>query len=280
MIINQNHKLKPVTKWVGGKRQLLPQLLKYMPNDFTNYYEPFIGGGALLFDIAPKIAVINDNNEELINMYNVIKNAPNELIEALKVHQLNNSKEYYLNVRSWDRDGTIAQLTSVDRAARLMYMLRVDFNGLYRVNSKGQFNVPYGRYKNPRIVNEEDILAVSHYFNTNNVNILCGDFSISVENAERNDLVYFDPPYIPLNSSSNFTSYTKEGFDLSDQKRLSNTFFKLADKGVHVMLSNSDTEITRELYKGANIHSVEANRAINSKGSKRGKVGELIVTSY
>lgn len=280
MIINQNHKLKPVTKWVGGKRQLLPQLLKYMPNDFTNYYEPFIGGGALLFEIAPKIAVINDNNEELINMYNVIKNAPNELIEALKVHQLNNSKEYYLNVRSWDRDGTIAQLTSVDRAARLMYMLRVDFNGLYRVNSKGQFNVPYGRYKNPRIVNEEDILAVSHYFNTNNVNILCGDFSISVENAERNDLVYFDPPYIPLNSSSNFTSYTKEGFDLSDQKRLSNTFFELADKGVHVMLSNSDTEITRELYKGANIHSVEANRAINSKGSKRGKVGELIVTSY
>ena len=280
MIINQNHKLKPVTKWVGGKRQLLPQLLKYLPNDFTNYYEPFIGGGALLFEIAPKIAVINDNNEELINMYNVIKNAPNELIEALKVHQLNNSKEYYLNVRSWDRDGTIAQLTSVDRAARLMYMLRVDFNGLYRVNSKGQFNVPYGRYKNPRIVNEEDILAVSHYFNTNNVNILCGDFSISVENAERNDLVYFDPPYIPLNSSSNFTSYTKEGFDLSDQKRLSNTFFELADKGVHVMLSNSDTEITRELYKGANIHSVEANRAINSKGSKRGKVGELIVTSY
>ena len=280
MIINQNHKLKPVTKWVGGKRQLLPQLLKYMPNDFTNYYEPFIGGGALLFEIAPKIAVINDNNEELINMYNVIKNAPNELIEALKVHQLNNSKEYYLNVRSWDRDGTIAQLTSVDRAARLMYMLRVDFNGLYRVNSKGQFNVPYGRYKNPRIVNEEDILAVSHYFNTNNVNILCGDFSISVENAERNDLVYFDPPYIPLNSSSNFTSYTKEGFDLSDQKRLSNTFFELADKDVHVMLSNSDTEITRELYKGANIHSVEANRAINSKGSKRGKVGELIVTSY
>lgn len=280
MIINQNYKLKPVTKWVGGKRQLLPQLLKYMPNDFTNYYEPFIGGGALLFEIAPKIAVINDNNEELINMYNVIKNAPNELIEALKVHQLNNSKEYYLNVRSWDRDGTIAQLTSVDRAARLMYMLRVDFNGLYRVNSKGQFNVPYGRYKNPRIVNEEDILAVSHYFNTNNVNILCGDFSISVENAERNDLVYFDPPYIPLNSSSNFTSYTKEGFDLSDQKRLSNTFFELADKGVHVMLSNSDTEITRELYKGANIHSVEANRAINSKGSKRGKVGELIVTSY
>ena len=154
------YNLQPFTKWTGGKRQLLPVIKKLMPESYNHYYEPFIGGGALFFDLAPKKAVINDYNAELINCYQQIKENPNELIELLKVHKENNSKEYYLELRSVDRDDRINKMPDVQRAARILYMLRVDFNGLYRVNSKNQFNVPYGRYKNPKIVDEELIHAI------------------------------------------------------------------------------------------------------------------------
>ena len=272
--------LAPVIKWVGGKRQLLPKLMKYKPQNFKKYFEPFLGGGAMLFSLAPEKAVINDNNLELINMYNVIKTSPEKLVACLEEHQENNSKEYYLHIRGLDRDGTIETMNDVQKAARLIYMLKVDFNGLYRVNKKGQFNVPYGRYKNPKIADASRIYAISSYFNNNDISILGGDFEKAVECASRGDLVYFDPPYIPLNETSNFTSYTKEGFGLVEQKRLRNLFFNLSDKGVYVMLSNSDTELTRDLYAGAIIHSVSANRAINSNAQKRGKVGEVIITNY
>lgn len=277
---NTSIKLKPVTKWVGGKRKLLPELHQLKPNTYNNYYEPFFGGGAFLFDLMPENAVINDQNSELINVYRIIKESPKELIELLTQHKENNSKEYYLDLRAADRDGRIDAMNDVEKAARIMYMLKVDFNGLYRVNSKGQFNVPYGRYKNPSIVDAENIMNVSSYFNSNNITILEGDFATAVESAQNNDLVYFDPPYIPLNVTSNFTAYTADGFDDKDQIRLRDIFFDLANKGVNVMLSNSDTELTRELYKDAVIHEVMVGRAINSDATKRGKISELIITSY
>lgn len=272
--------LKPVTKWVGGKRQLLPELVKRIPQSYNRYFEPFVGGGALLFKLAPQNAIINDQNLELINIYQSIKNNPDELIELLKKHQKNNSKEYYLDVRSVDRDGRLDLMTDVERAARILYMLRVDFNGLYRVNKKGQFNVPYGKYKNPKIVNKENIRAVSQYFNQTNVEILNEDFAFAVSKAKSDDFVYFDPPYIPLSTTSSFTSYTEDGFGEKDQIRLANKFFELASKGVKVMESNSDTETTRKLYKNANIYEVKASRVINAKASGRGKINELIITSY
>ncbi|MBA1433677.1 DNA adenine methylase [Bombilactobacillus bombi] len=278
MIIANN--LKPVTKWVGGKRQLVSKLIEHLPQDFNSYFEPFIGGGALLLALAPQKAIINDNNQELINVYRVIKDHPLSLLAELQKHQDNNSKEYYLYVRNWDRSEIWQQLTPIQRAARLLYMLRVDFNGLYRVNKKGQFNVPYGKYKNPNIVNRDDILRVSNYFQQANIQILCGDFQKAVASAQKNDLVYFDPPYIPLTSTANFTSYTKDDFTLEDQKRLCQTFFDLARRDVKVMLSNSDTALTRSLYKNANIHIVQARRAINSNAQKRGKINEVIITSY
>lgn len=277
---NKSVKLKPVTKWVGGKRKLLPELNQLKPKTYDRYYEPFFGGGAFLFDLTPKSAVINDQNKELINVYKTIKKSPKELIELLMQHKKNNSKEYYLNLRSADRDKRIDNMNDVEKAARIIYMLKVDFNGLYRVNSKGQFNVPYGRYKNPKIVDEENIMNVSEYFNNNDITILEGDFESAVELAKNNDFVYFDPPYIPLNRTSNFTSYTADGFDNEDQIRLRNIFFDLANKGVNVMLSNSDTELTRELYKDAVLHEVKIGRNINSDITKRGKINELIITSY
>lgn len=272
--------LKPIIKWVGGKRQLLPKINELMPESFNCYYEPFIGGGAVFFNLAPQKAVINDMNKSLIDMYEVIRDDPKELMDLLTIHQRNNSKEYYLKVRAYDRDATIDGMSKVERVARVMYMLRVDFNGLYRVNSKNQFNVPYGKYKNPKIVDVDLITNISDYFNKNDITFKNGDFEKAVESATSGDLVYFDPPYIPLSETASFTSYTSDGFTLDDQKRLRDLFFELKNRGVQVMLSNSDTKLTRELYTGANIHEVSANRAINSVGSKRGKVGELIITSY
>lgn len=212
--------LKPFTKWTGGKRKLLPVLREKLPENYNRYFEPFIGGGALFFDIAPKEAVINDFNGELINSYIQIKNNPTQLIELLKGHQESNNKEYYLEVRSADRDERINSMNDIERAARILYMLRVDFNGLYRVNSKNQFNVPYGKYKNPKIVDEESIYEISKYLNDNEILILNGDFEQAVQEAQEGDFVYFDPPYIPLNETSSFTSYTHEGFTYEDQVRL------------------------------------------------------------
>lgn len=279
-LFTETTNLKPVTKWVGGKRQLLGDLHSLMPEQYNKYFEPFIGGGALLFSLAPQEALINDYNEDLINVYQVIRDNPKELLDTLRIHEEKNSKEYYLDIRSTDRDGRIEKFTDIQRAARILYMLRVDFNGLYRVNSKGQFNVPYGRYKNPKIVNEENIMTVHNYFNQAKIDIISGDFEDAVSTAQKDDFVYFDPPYIPLTETSDFTAYTKAGFSYEDQVRLRDTFFKLAERGVKVMLSNSDTPTTRELYAKANIHEVQATRAINSKASGRGKVGELIITSY
>lgn len=272
--------LQPFTKWTGGKRQLLPVIRELMPKTYNRYFEPFVGGGALFFDLAPKDAVINDFNAELINCYQQIKDNPQELIEILKVHQEYNSKEYYLDLRSADRDERIDMMSEVQRAARILYMLRVNFNGLYRVNSKNQFNVPYGRYKNPKIVDEELISAISVYLNNNQLEIKVGDFEKAIVDVRTGDFVYFDPPYIPLSETSAFTSYTHEGFYFADQVRLRDAFKRLSDTGAYVMLSNSSSALVEELYKDFNIHYVEATRTNGAKSSSRGKISEIIVTNY
>ena len=282
MNIEQTKKviLQPFTKWTGGKRQLLPIIKELMPETYNDYYEPFIGGGALFFDLAPERAVINDYNAELINCYQQIRNNPQELIDLLKYHQENNSKDYYLQLRSVDRDDRINNMSDVQRAARILYMLRVDFNGLYRVNSKNQFNVPYGSYKNPKIVDEELILAISNYLNSNQIEIRTGDFEDALLDVQEGDFIYFDPPYIPLSETSAFTSYTQEGFSYEDQVRLRDTFRRLNDAGAYVMLSNSSSHLVEELYQDFNIHHVEATRTNGAKSSSRGKISEIIVTNY
>lgn len=278
--LNSNQSLQPFTKWTGGKRKLLPVIKSLMPESYNRYFEPFIGGGALFFDLAPEDAVINDFNSELINCYQQIKSNPVELLALLTDHKANNSKDYYLDLRSVDRDSRIIEMTNVEKAARIMYMLRVNFNGLYRVNSKNQFNVPYGRYKNPKIVDTDLILSISQYLNHNNVRILNGDFEKAIVDVDAGDFVYFDPPYIPLSETSSFTSYTHEGFSYEDQVRLRSTFKRLDEKGAYVMLSNSSSPLVEELYKEFNIHYVSATRTNGAKSSSRGKINEIIVTNY
>lgn len=280
LLLKSQPTLQPFTKWTGGKRQILSTLKSLMPESYNNYFEPFIGGGALFFDLAPKTACINDFNSELINCYQQIKYNPVELINLLIKHQENNSKDYYLDLRSTDRDGRIEYMSDIERAARIMYMLRVNFNGLYRVNSKNQFNVPYGRYKNPKIVDSGLILMISDYLNKNNIQILNGDFEEAIKNVKAGDLVYFDPPYIPLSNTSAFTSYTHEGFSYEDQVRLRDTFKRLDEKGAFVMLSNSSSPLVKELYKDFYVHEIEATRTNGAKSSSRGKISEIIVTNY
>ena len=275
-------KLKPFTKWTGGKRQLLPKLIDLMPKQFNRYYEPFVGGGALLFELTPCKATINDYNTDLILAYREIRDNVKELIEILKIHQENNTKDYYLDLRAVDRDGRIEKMADTEKAARLLYMLRVNFNGLYRVNLRNQFNVPYGRYKNPKIVDEVLLYDISRYLNSNDIDILEGDFEKALSTVGSGDFVYLDPPYAPISSTSSFTSYTNEGFDESDQIRLRDIFIELGKRGANVMLSNSDVELIHELYSNIpniDIRVVKANRMINSKASKRGAINELIIRS-
>lgn len=274
------NKLQPFTKWTGGKRQLLPVIKSLMPDNYNGYFEPFIGGGALFFDLAPEKAVINDFNSELVNCYLQIKERPLELIALLAEHQKNNSKDYFLDLRSVDRDGRIDMMTDAERAARIMYLLRVDFNGLYRVNAKNQFNAPYGNYKNLKIVHSELILAISDYLNSADITITTGDFEKAVDSVEAGDFVYFDPPYIPLSETSAFTSYTHEGFSYDDQVRLRDCVKRLDEKGAYVMLSNSSSPLVEELYKDFIVHKVDVTRTNGAKASSRGKISEIIVTNY
>lgn len=272
--------LQPFLKWAGGKRQLLPQLREHFPAQYNTYYEPFVGAGAVLFDLKPSNAVINDTNTELINLYNVIKDKEKLeiLIEDLKTHK--NESGYFYEVREWDRKDNYNELPDYKKASRFIYLNKTCFNGLYRVNSKGYFNVPFGKYKNPDYVNENVLRAVHEYLNGNNIQILNGDFEKAVENASSGDFVYFDPPYDPVSKTSSFTAYSKDNFGEEEQIRLRDTFKTLYEKGCYVLLSNSNTDFINEIYSeipGVNIIKVDANRSINSKGDKRGKVKEVLV---
>lgn len=272
--------LRPFTKWVGGKRQLIFELDSLLPKSFNTYYEPFIGGGAFFFHLLPKKAVINDLNSDLILSYLAIRDDLQNLLIELKNHDKNNSKEYFLYLRNYDRNGKLDSLSNTQKAARIMYMLRVCFNGMYRVNSKNQFNVPYGKYKNPKIVDEELLNNISEYLKTSDVHIMNTDFEIALKNCERGDLVYLDPPYVPVSKTSSFTSYTNLGFNDEEQLKLKNTFDNLTKKGVYCILSNSYSSLILDLYKDYKIHKVKANRNINSVGSKRGPITEIIITNY
>ena len=267
---------KPVVKWAGGKSQLLEQIEEHLPQEFGTYYEPFIGGGALFFYLwnagRIKKAVISDNNPDLINIYRVIKEKPEELITELKKRKYKNEKEAYYKIREWE------PRKAVLKAARMLYLNRTCFNGLYRVNSKGKFNVPFGKYKNPKFLNEDNIWAVHEALKDTEIR-LC-DFEEAVKGAEKGDFVYFDPPYHPLSTTANFTGYTKNSFNEDDQKRLAETFRKLADMGVYVMLSNSYTDFIKGLYEDFNLKIVYARRAINSDAKGRGQIEEYLILSY
>lgn len=277
----KNNKLvAPFLKWVGGKRQLMPSIVDYLPENIKDYkyIEPFIGGGAVFFNLQPKNAVINDYNEELINVYQVIKDNLDDLIIDLKKHK--NEAEYFYSIRSLDRNGEFKKLSAVKRASRLIFLNKTCFNGLYRVNNAGEFNSPFGRYKNPNIVNEPTLKAVNKFLNNNNVEINSGDYSEILKQTDKKCFVYLNPPYHPISESSNFTGYVQGGWNMYDQIDLKTACDELHKKGVKFLLSNSSADFIKDLYKDYKITIVKANRAINSNGADRGEVDEVLIRNY
>jgi DNA adenine methylase len=279
-----NPLIKPYLKWAGSKRQLLTEIKKYLPKDISNYtyYEPFIGAGALFFELQPKRAVINDINEQLILTYNIIKENVDELIILLKNHQKKNVEEYYYEIRNVDRDLIkFNSLTNIEKAARLIYLNKTCYNGLYRVNSKGFFNVPYGKYKNPSICDETVLRQIGNYFNSNEINIKNIDFEQAVSTADKKSFIYFDPPYHSPDKT-NFTGYQAKGFDENEQERLCKVMIKMSNNGVKCLLSNSDTDFIRELYNYDlfDIIKKKKKRVINSDPTGRGVVNEVLIKNW
>ena len=282
--------VKPLLKWAGGKRRLLQTLFEVFPANFdltrNNFFEPFVGGGAVLFGLANHISaaeigslskkqksiIVSDTNEELINFYKVVRDSPGDLSNKIRDLAKKTDRDDFYSVRS------SSPKTKVGRAARLLYLNRLCFNGLYRVNSKGEFNVPYGRYINPKIYNPELIKACSAWLKT--VQISEATFKDAVTRAKKGDLVYFDPPYIPLSATASFAGYAKEGFCEKDQRELAKVIAALTKKGVYVVLSNSDTKLSRQIFGDLNLFSVPVGRSISANGAARSKVKELIGTNY
>lgn len=264
---------EPFIKWVGGKRLLIDRITENMPSSFENYFEPFVGGGALFFALSDKIkhATISDSNTELMVAYTVIKKHPKELIDILKYHRANHSEKYYYSVRDKILDDPI------ELAARFIYLNKTCYNGLYRVNNKGFFNVPMGKYDDPQIFQEENIMACHKALK--NTDILFGDFEVI--KPEKNDFVYFDPPYHPTTDAS-FTKYTKEDFSEKEQARLRDFILELTKKDVRIMLSNSKTDFINKLYSAKGFYKVviDASRMINCKPNKRNRVEEFLITNY
>lgn len=281
--MKKNILVAPVLKWVGGKRQLISEIEPLIPRRISTYVEPFVGGGAVLFHLQPKKAIINDYNQELMNVYQVIKDKPNELIEVLKEHKELNSEDYFYEVRSLDRSEDFERLSNVKKAGRIIYLNKTCYNGLFRVNRAGFFNTPYGRYKNPSIVDEVTIKAVSNYFNSANIKFLTGDYKEALKRLRRGAFVYFDPPYMPISASSSFTGYTEHGFDYEKQVELRDECLKLHNRGVRFLQSNSYSPEILELYsdqKVFNIEIVQAKRSINSQADKRGEISEVLIYNY
>lgn len=274
-------KPQPFVKWVGGKRGLLSQIIPLIPKEFNNYFEPFVGGGALFFELyslgllRDKKIYLFDINSELINTYNIVKTAPLELIKNLKQFEQKHFKEFYYEIRAWDRDDRFSQRSEIERAARFIYLNKTCFNGLYRVNSKGYHNVPIGHYKNPNICDEIVIYNASEALQ--NTIILNTSYKNVLEYASKDDFVYFDPPYYPLTPTSSFTSYSEFNFLDKEQIELFEVFKELHEKDVFVMHSNSDTDFIKNLYGEFHIEEIQANRFINSKSSGRGKISEVLI---
>lgn len=276
-----NSMVKPFVKWAGGKRQLMSEIKKNMPKKYQKYYEVFVGGGAVLFDLQPNQAVINDSNQQLINCYRVIRDDPEKLIADLQTHR--NESHYFYEMRKIDRHPQVYdQLSAIQKASRIIYLNKTCYNGLFRVNSCGQFNVPFGRYKNPDIVNESVIRAVSEYLNQHHVEILNQDFEMALDRAEKGDFIYLDPPYDPVSNTASFTGYDVNGFSREEQKRLKGVIDSLHHRGCQVLLSNSYTDFIDELYNESFYWKIRisAFRMINSQGHKRGKVDEILIKNY
>ncbi|MEH2252642.1 DNA adenine methylase [Nostoc sp.] len=266
---------RPFLKWAGGKSRLIQQYIPYFPKSYKNYYEPFLGGGAVFFYLQPTTAILTDINDELINTYCCVRDNVEELISILKEHKNRHDKDYYYSVRN-NSGGT-----DIEKAARIIYLNKTCFNGLYRVNSQGKFNVPLGRYKNPNICHENLLrvasIALSH------AEIQQADFTEVLNHAtSSDDFVFFDPPYDPINNTSYFTAYSPNSFSKKDQELLRDTCAELASRGVKVMVCNSDSEFIRKIYTDINFETyrIKAARSINSNIKNRGMISELLITSF
>lgn len=267
---------KPFLKWVGGKSQILDELIKRIPANFKKYFEPFVGGGALFFALQPQNATLSDVNPELINVYTQVRDNVEGLIKSLKKHVYD--EDHFYSVRNLDRKDSFKNLSSVEKASRLIYLNKTCYNGLYRVNSKGEFNTPFGRYTNPTILDSANLRECSQALQ--NTIIRQCEFNIIEEEISNNDFVYFDPPYVPLSSSASFTNYSKTGFNLEKQEELFRLCKKLDKKNVKFMLSNSKTPFIERLYKDFKIDTILAARSINSNPLMRGGVCEVIIRNY
>jgi DNA adenine methylase len=268
---------RPFLKWAGGKSRLIAQYQPYLPQNFHTYYEPFLGGGALFFHFQPTRAVLSDINPELVNVYRCVRDCVEHVITKLEHHATHHSQTYYYQIRSEDPD------LPVEKAARFIYLNKTCFNGLYRVNRQGRFNVPIGRYKNPNICNA-DLLRAASVALQNTVLTTQPFYKTLTEplsdSLSAQNFVYFDPPYHPLSETSNFTGYSRTVFTEADQIHLRDIFAKLSKKGVKVALSNSDSPFVRDLYQDFQIFTISAARSINSQPTKRGKIAEVLVVSY
>lgn len=274
-----NRLVVPVVKWAGGKRQIIDHIERYIPKKFTTYFEPFLGGGAVLFSLQPKKAVVCDINSELINLYEVIKTDVEELIKDLQQHR--NEEQYFYEIRELDRDKEkYLQLSPIQRASRIVYLNKTCYNGLFRVNKAGEFNAPFGNYKNPNIVNEITLRAVSSYFNKAQITFLCTDFEEALKSVKKGSFIYLDPPYDPVSDTSSFTGYDKGGFNREEQVRLKETCDQLNRKGAKFLLSNSATDFIKNLYREYRIEIIQAKRPINSKADKRGEIDEVLVMNF
>jgi DNA adenine methylase len=274
-------KAKPFVKWAGGKRSIIDKLLKLVPDNYETYFEPFVGGGALLYELQPKKAVINDYNSELMNVYECIKdeNKFSNMCSELNKHEANHSEEYYYEIRNLDKDKKkFSRLADYKRAARTIYLNKACFNGLYRVNSKNEFNVPSGKKTKVNTYDGPNLGIIHCLLNFSDIKLLSTDFEEAVKDAKKGDFIYFDPPYD--SDTSTFTSYTENGFGKDEQKRLSDVFKELDKRGCFVMLSNYNTKLIKELYKDYNFNYIKAQRNIGAKSKDRGTVEEVIITNY
>ena len=277
--IAKNKLAAPVVKWVGGKRQLLDEIAPRLPERITTYCEPFFGGGAVLFSLQPRNAIVNDLNADLMLVYEVIRDDVELLIAALEQHE--NTAEYFYNIRDLDRDkDAYREMSAIERASRIIYLNKTCYNGLFRVNASGEFNSPFGHYKNPNIVNAPVLRAVSKYLTANNIQLLHIDFEEVLQRVPRGGFVYLDPPYDPVSDTASFTGYNRGGFGREEQERLKRCCDELAARGVRFLLSNSATSFIKELYTGYTVEIVHAKRAINSDASKRGAVEEVLIRNY
>jgi len=276
-----NNEMKPFVKWVGGKRQLIPHIEKRLPKSINNYFEPFVGGGALFMHLRNELTIINDFSEDLINVYMQIKNSYKDLLKKLDIlekEHVRNPKEHYYKIREMDRKEDWEDVDDLIKASRFIYLNKTCFNGLYRVNKKGYFNVPFNGKEKVNTYDKDNIINLNKFLNKPNVKILNGDFEDAVKDAKKGDFIFFDPPYDMLKEDT-FESYTKEGFGVEGQKRLAKLFKKLDKKGCYVMVTNHNTPLINELYKDYNIDLIDVKRMINADAKNR-KGQETIIYNY